>query len=48
MLRMSSDSYRLTILTAEEIEDLFGFPRFTDEDRHLYFDLSTSERVGVN
>lgn len=25
---MPSDSHRLTILTAEEIEDLFGFPHF--------------------
>ncbi len=31
---MPSDSHRLSILTAEEIEDLYGFPRFTDEDRH--------------
>jgi TnpA family transposase len=45
---MPSDSYRLTILTAEEIDDLFGFPRFTDEDRHLYFDLSKPERAAVD
>ena len=45
---MSSDSHRLTILTAEEIEDLFGFPHFTDEDRHLYFDLSKPERTAVD
>lgn len=38
----------MTILTAEEIEDLFGFPHFTDEDRHLYFDLSTPERAAVD
>lgn len=45
---MPSDSHRLTILTAEEIEDLFGFPRFNDEDRHLYFDLSKLERAAVD
>lgn len=45
---MPSDSHRLTILSAEEIEDLFGFPRFTDEDRHLYFGLSKPERTAVN
>ena len=45
---MPSDSHRLSILTAEEIEDLYGFPRFTDEDRHLYFDLSAPERVAVD
>jgi len=45
---MPSDSHRLSILTAEEIEDLYGFPRFTDEDRHQYFDLSTPERVAVD
>jgi hypothetical protein len=45
---MPSDSHRLTILTAEEVEDLFGFPRFTDEDRHLYFDLSKLERAAVD
>jgi TnpA family transposase len=45
---MPSDSHRLTILTAEEVEDLFGFPRFSDEDRHLYFDLSKLERAAVD
>lgn len=45
---MSSDSHRLLILTAVEIEDLYGFPRFTNEDRHLYFDLSAQEQEAVN
>jgi TnpA family transposase len=45
---MPSDSHRLSILTTEEIEDLYGFPRFTDEDRHLYFGLSTAERLVVD
>lgn len=45
---MPFDSHRLTILTAEEVEDLFGFPRFSDEDRHLYFDLSKPERAAAD
>jgi hypothetical protein len=40
---MSPDSRRLDILTAREIEELYGQPRFTDEDRRLYFDLSVPE-----
>lgn len=41
---MPADSHRLSILTAEEIEELYGLPRFTDDDRHLYFDLSVPEQ----
>ena len=44
---MSQDdnrSHRLAILTASEIDDLFGLPRFTEEDRRLYFDLSPVEQ----
>jgi hypothetical protein len=37
-------SHRLAILTASEIDDLFGLPRFTEEDRQLYFDLSPVEQ----
>ena len=37
-------SHRLAILTASEIDDRFGLPCFTDEDRRLYFDLSAVER----
>lgn len=40
-------SRRLTILSEEEIEDLYSLSRFTEEDRHLYFDLSVSEREMV-
>ena len=43
---MSPDSHRLSILTAKEIEALYGLPRFTEEDRRLYFDLSVAERDG--
>jgi hypothetical protein len=38
--RMASDSRRLSILTAQEIDNLYGLPRFTEDDRRLYFDLS--------
>ena len=42
---MTSNSRRLSILPAIEIEDLFGLPKFTDEDQHLYFDLSSGEQA---
>jgi hypothetical protein len=45
---MPADSRRLSILTAREIDDLYGLPRFTDEDRRLYFELSTAEREAVD
>src|SRR5208282_5907855 len=41
---MPTDSRRLSILTAQEVDDLYGLPRFTEEDRRLYFALSPSER----
>ena len=41
---MSTDSRRLSILTDQEIDDLYGLPRFTEDDRHLHFDLSRTER----
>lgn len=41
------ESHRLAILTSEEIDDLYGLPRFTNDDRRLYFDLSTPERSAV-
>jgi hypothetical protein len=46
--RMASDSRRLSILTAQEIDDLYGLPRFSEDDRHLYFDLSLTERELVD
>jgi hypothetical protein len=45
---MTTDSHRLSILTAREIDDLYGLPRFADEDRHLYFGLSVPEREAVH
>jgi hypothetical protein len=41
------DSSRLPILSAREIDDLYGLPRFTEEERRLYFDLSMRERAAV-
>jgi hypothetical protein len=45
---MTTDSHRLSILTAREIDVLYGLPRFADEDRHLYFGLSVPEREAVH
>ena len=28
-------------------DDLYGLPCFTDQDRHLYFDLNVLERAAV-
>jgi TnpA family transposase len=39
---------RLSILTAQEAEDLYGLPCFTEDDRRLYFDLSPAERELVD
>ena len=41
------DSHRMSILTREEIDDLYGLPRFTDEDHQVYFDLSELEQRAV-
>lgn len=40
---MAVNPNRLNILTQPEIQDYFGFPRFTQEDREYYFDLTNSE-----
>jgi hypothetical protein len=45
---MTSDSHRLAILTTREIDELYGLPRFTDDERRLYFDLSATEREAVD
>ncbi|MFX5494163.1 DUF4158 domain-containing protein, partial [Acinetobacter baumannii] len=44
---MSTESRRLSILSASEIDDLYAMPRFTDEERQLYFDLSEAERAAA-
>jgi hypothetical protein len=46
--RVTRTSGRLAILTAQEIEELYGLPRFTEEERQLYFDLSPGERAAVD
>ena len=40
---MTSDSRRLSILTAQEVEELYALPHFSQEERDLYFDLSPAE-----
>jgi hypothetical protein len=44
---MSKNSRRLAILSAKEIDDLYGLLHFTKNERHLYFELSTVEREVV-
>ena len=46
--RRATDSRRLSILSAREIDDLYAVPRFTEEERHLYFDLSAGEREALD
>lgn len=40
---MTANSHRLTILSPEEIDDLYAPPRFTDKERELYFALDATE-----
>src|SRR5689334_536527 len=40
----STQSKRLTILTAKEIQTLYGFPQFADEEREIYFSLGSLEK----
>jgi hypothetical protein len=42
--RMATDSRRLSILTTQEIDDLFALPRFTENERRFFFDLNPAER----
>ena len=44
---MPANHHRLSILTANEIDDLYALPRFVDKDRHLFFDLSEPELDAV-
>lgn len=41
---MTTESRRLSILTVQEVDDLYRLPRFTEDERHLYFELSPVER----
>jgi hypothetical protein len=43
-----ADSHRLSIVTQHEIDELYGLPRFTDEDRQAYFHLSESKRRAIH
>ena len=45
---MNVNSRRLSILTKSEIDDLYGLPRFSDDDRSLFFDLSAVEQKAVD
>ena len=45
---MSNNSRRLSILSNREIDDLYGLPHFTEDERSLYFDLSLTELAVVN
>lgn len=44
---MTASAHRLAILTGEEIDDLYGLPRFTDADRTTYFELDAAEHAAV-
>jgi hypothetical protein len=41
-------SKRLSILSTEEIDSLFGLPHFTESERHIHFDLSPQEQETVD
>lgn len=41
-------SKRISILTQKEIQGLYGFPHFSDEERMIYFSLSQQEQIVVN
>lgn len=43
----TAESHRLAILSAQEIDELYGLPRFTEDDRQLYFDFSTPEKIAI-
>lgn len=42
-VKMKETERRLTILTRNELQELYGLPRFTDEERVRYFFLDQSE-----
>lgn len=43
----SADSHRLNILTSAEINELYGLPRFGDNERQLFFDMSEAEHLSI-
>ncbi len=46
-LMSSANSHRLNILTSAEINDLYGLPRFGDNERQLFFDMSETEYLSI-
>ena len=40
---MKANQNRLSILTQSEIQNYFGIPRLTQEDRGYYFELADNE-----
>ena len=46
-MTMAANSRRLSILSAAEVDDLYGLPNFTPDERGLYFDLSAKESDAV-
>ena len=46
-MTMAANSRRLSILSAAEVDDLYGLPSFTPDERGLYFDLSAKESDAV-
>ncbi|NOQ89742.1 MAG: DUF4158 domain-containing protein [Gammaproteobacteria bacterium] len=45
---MKANRNRLSILTQSEIQDYFGIPRLTQEDREYYFELADNEVKLIN
>ena len=46
-MTVSADK-RINILTQKEIQDLYGFPRLSDEERMIYFALTLPEQKLVD
>ena len=41
------DTRRLSILSAKEVDNMYSLPRFIDDDRQVYFELSPAENEVV-
>lgn len=44
---MTDHSHRLSVLSPQEIDDIYSLPHLTQEERRLYFDLSPTEHDAV-
>ena len=42
-----SSSKRIYILSPEEFQALYGLPKFTEQERVIYFSLSTEEQAKI-